>query len=72
MWSEFGISGDLNNLKNYTVHPMSSTRKLFFFSDAPHLIKNVRNKLHDKKLLRVIKKYIDRFTIFIIFFISNL
>jgi len=54
MWSEFGISGDLNNLQNYTVHPMSPTRKLFFFSDAPHLIKNVRNKLHDKKILRVI------------------
>jgi len=50
MWSEFGVSEDLNNLQNYTIHPVSPTRK-FFFSDAPHLIKNVRNRFHDKELL---------------------
>jgi hypothetical protein len=53
MWSEFGISGEINNVKNYLVHPIDSKRKTFFFSDAPHLLKNVRNKLHDKKFLRV-------------------
>lgn len=31
MWSEFGVSGDLNNIQNYTIHPMNPTRKLFFF-----------------------------------------
>lgn len=32
---------------------MDNKRKIFFFSDAPHLLKNVRNKLHDKKFLWV-------------------
>jgi len=53
MWTEFGISGIINNVQSYIIHPMDSKRKIFFFSDAPHLLKNVRNKLHDKKFLRV-------------------
>jgi len=45
MWSEFGIRGEINNVQNYIIHPMDSKRKIFFFSDAPHLLKNVRNKI---------------------------
>lgn len=41
MWSEFGISGEINHVQNYIVHPVDSRRKIFFFSDAPHLLKNV-------------------------------
>ncbi|KAF0704077.1 Uncharacterized protein FWK35_00031278 [Aphis craccivora] len=33
--------------------PYESNKEIIFFSDAPHSIKNVRNKLHDKKILRV-------------------
>lgn len=61
MWSEFGISDVINNVKNYIVHPMDSKRKFLIFSDTPHLLKNVRNKLHDEKFLRVniVNKYIN-------------
>ncbi|KAL4092139.1 hypothetical protein QTP88_026695 [Uroleucon formosanum] len=41
MWTELGISGKLGEFM------------FFFFSDAPHLFKNVRNHLHDKKYLKV-------------------
>jgi len=53
MWSAFGISGVINNVQSYIIHPMDSKQKIFFFSDAPHLLKNVRNKLHNKKFLRI-------------------
>lgn len=37
LWSEFGISGKLCELNNYIIHPMNENRKIYFFSDAPHL-----------------------------------
>jgi len=49
MWTELGITGDKCKVQNYVIHPMDDTRKLNMFSDAPHLIKCVRNRLHDKK-----------------------
>ncbi|KAF0760975.1 THAP-type domain-containing protein [Aphis craccivora] len=41
VWSELGISGNKNELTNSFVHPLDPNRKVFMFSDAPHLIKNV-------------------------------
>lgn len=49
LWVEFGINGSKNNFKNFFSHPTNETRTIFVLSDAPHLIKNVRNRLHDKK-----------------------
>jgi len=54
MWTELGITGDKCHVKNHVIHPLDESRKLYMFSDAPHLIKCVRNRLHDKKVLRVI------------------
>jgi len=51
LWVELGISGQQN--KNSFEHPLNPKRKVFMFADAPHLIKNVRNRLHNKKSLRV-------------------
>jgi len=45
------------------MHPMDENQNLFFFSDAPHLLKTVRNKLHNNKILQV---KINYFTIIII------
>lgn len=53
LWLELGISGEKNTLSNSFEHPLDSKRKIFMFSDAPHLIKNVRNRLHNKKSLLV-------------------
>lgn len=53
LWAEFGVSGSKSNFKNFFLHPTNEKRKIFVLSDAPHLIKNVRNRLHDKKILKV-------------------
>lgn len=59
IWSEFGVSGQINNVKNYFIHPSDDKRKMYVLSDAPHLIKCVRNRLHDKKILKVKKNYLS-------------
>ncbi|CAI6359121.1 unnamed protein product [Macrosiphum euphorbiae] len=57
LWSEFGVSGKMGKLKNFIVHPMNENRKIYFFSDAPHLIKTVRNMLYNNKMLRISDKH---------------
>jgi len=57
LWNEFGICGKLGSLNNYIIHPMDKNRKIYFFSDAPHLIKTVRNRLYNSKTLRVNTNY---------------
>lgn len=39
MWKEMGI----DTKRGSCVHPMDEKRDLFFFSDVPHLIKNLRS-----------------------------
>lgn len=53
LWVKLGISGSIDCVKNYIIHPLDDSRKIFMFSDAPHLIKNVRNRLLNKKSLKV-------------------
>ena len=43
VWTELGCSGKLYSFKNSFEHPTDKARKIFLFSDVPHLIKNVRN-----------------------------
>ncbi|KMQ85335.1 hypothetical protein RF55_16184 [Lasius niger] len=52
MWSELGVCGKMDNLKNWFIHPVNTERKVFAFSDTPHLIKCIRNRLcsKDKRL----------------------
>lgn len=54
MWTELGISSELVAVKNYFTHPSQENRKIYVFSDVPHLFKNIRNRLHDKKYLKVV------------------
>ena len=45
---ELGISGSMDScVQNSIIHPLDDSRQIFMFSDAPHLIKNVRNRLCD-------------------------
>jgi len=48
-----GISANEDNFKNYFNNPYDNTRKVYVFSDAPHLMKTIRNCLYKKKQLRV-------------------
>lgn len=49
MWSKFGISRETISC----MHMCDSERRLWFISDFPHLIKNVRNAITDKKFMLV-------------------
>lgn len=49
MWTQFGANAD--NPK--CPHPCDSDRPLFFVSDFPHLIKNLRNWLLNKSEIKV-------------------
>lgn len=53
MWKHFGIDASQDNLKTFFTHPLNENRKVFVFSDTPHLIKCVRNRLYNKQRLRV-------------------
>lgn len=52
-WKEVRVSGKLDETKSYFTHPLDKERKVFVFSDTPHLIKTVRNRLEKKKVLTV-------------------
>lgn len=55
MWTELGCSGKIgqNIFKNSFENPVDESRKVFFFSDTPHLIKNIRNRLLTGSKLKV-------------------
>lgn len=53
LWVELGISGQKDKVSNSFQNPLDPKRQIFMFADAPHLIKNVRNRLYNKKSLRV-------------------
>lgn len=53
LWDELGVSGKKGKVKNFFEHPLKNNKKVYMFSEAPHLIKNVRNRLYNKKSLRV-------------------
>lgn len=52
LWSELGVTGEKGNIKNTFKHPLNNKRNIYMISDAPHLIKNIRNRLFNKKGLR--------------------
>ncbi|KMQ90093.1 tigger transposable element-derived protein 7-like protein [Lasius niger] len=51
MRSLLGVSGSMEDTKTWFTNPVFDNRKVYVFSDAPHVIKNVRNRLHNKKKL---------------------
>ncbi|CAH1712291.1 unnamed protein product [Aphis gossypii] len=53
LWNVLGVSGKLNQLQNSFVNPFDNTRRVFVFSDVPHLLKTIRNRLHAKKTLQI-------------------
>lgn len=53
MFKHLGVCGSKADLKSYFANPFDSRRKVFVFCDAPHTIKNVRNRLEQKKILKV-------------------
>ena len=52
-WSLFGVSGELDNVQCSFPHPSEEGRDVYVFADIVHLMKNVRNRLHNNQKLRV-------------------
>jgi len=50
-WSILGINGSMQNTKTYFSHPTDEKRKVFVFFDVPHIIKNIRDRLYNKRQL---------------------
>ena len=61
MWKLLNIDTDIDNLNNHFVHPLDESRKVFMFSDAPHLIKCIRNKLFNTGYMKVCEYKFPRF-----------
>lgn len=49
-----GISGKRTDFKNYFQNPYNETCIECVLCDAPHTIKNIRNRLFQQRYLRVI------------------
>lgn len=49
-WSIVGVCGKRNNLINSFNHPTVNGRRIYVFSDTPHLIKTIRNRLYSTPL----------------------
>jgi len=45
MWNKFGISGKIQKTSYFFENPIDQNRNIYIFSDAPHLIKCIRNRL---------------------------
>lgn len=56
MWTCLGVDTSNINLMTSITHPLFDDRKIFVFSDTPHLIKCIRNRLYNKRRLRVYVK----------------
>lgn len=53
MWSLLDVRGTISDTKTWFTHPLDTERKVFVFSDVPHVFKNIRNRLYNKRRLRV-------------------
>ncbi|XP_024868762.1 uncharacterized protein LOC112452670, partial [Temnothorax curvispinosus] len=53
MWSLLDVRSTMQNTKTWFTHPSDDERKVFVFSDTPHVIKNIRNRLLNQKKLRL-------------------
>ena len=52
--SEVGCSGKIENARNSFSHPTADDHKIYIFSDTPHLIKCIRNRLFEEGKLQVL------------------
>lgn len=61
MWKVFGnISATKHSkIKNSMPHLLDNNRKLFFFADAPHLLKNLRTALVNNKIITLSENFAE-------------
>jgi len=44
MWKILGVGAKIEKIQNSFENPFDANRKVFIFSDAPHLLKTIRNR----------------------------
>lgn len=54
MFRLLGINGTKKDVKTYFSNPYDENRRVFVFCDAPHTLKNIRNRLVQQNNLKVI------------------
>ncbi|KAH7933757.1 hypothetical protein HPB49_016948 [Dermacentor silvarum] len=60
MWRLLGVSGDMNSSKNFFEPPADAERKVYMFSDVPHLLKCIGKGRLSQKCLKVNGKEVKR------------
>lgn len=45
LWFSYGIKINRKSRQCHVPHPTDSSRRTYFFADAPHLLKNLRGQL---------------------------
>ncbi|EFN78771.1 hypothetical protein EAI_08236 [Harpegnathos saltator] len=50
---EMGVTGKFGHVKNYFEHPTEKNRKVYVFSDTPHPMKTIRNRLYNNCTLQM-------------------
>lgn len=58
MWKAFDISSGVFVIKNSIPHPIDNQRNLYFFADAPHLLKNLRSCLENNKIIELPQTFV--------------
>lgn len=51
LWSLFGLQASEQNVKNFVVHPIHSDRKLYFTTDVPHLMRDLKSIFRNNKCI---------------------
>lgn len=59
MWRAFSNIGvhRYSTIHNSVPHPIDCNRKLFFFADGPHLLKNLRSAIINNKLIALLENF---------------
>ncbi len=50
----FGVSGQMDNVTHYIIHPTDPDEKIYFLFDVPHIMKCIRNHIFTHKYVQVI------------------
>lgn len=53
MFRLLGIDGTIKDVKTSFANPFDENRQVFVFCDAPHTVKNIRNRLVQQNYIKV-------------------
>lgn len=58
MWRGFGLNNNKYSVQNSVPYPFDSERRLFFFADGPHLLKNLKAALVNNRSIILQPNYV--------------